>query len=103
VYEALLERDLLRETPKAGATDGTLLVDLAVESGAPFDGKRVRDLGLPPGCILIVIRRGSREEVPNADSLLSGGDQITALIGGEATPAVRSLREGTGALPIRPL
>ena len=96
VYEALLERDMLREQPDAGEREGTLLLDLTIAPGAPFAGKRVRELGLPAGCILILLRHGIREKVPKAESVLTAGDQITALIGGEAKEAILRLREGAG-------
>jgi chloride channel protein, CIC family len=95
VYEALLERDLLR-AQKVPDLGGTLLLDLTIASGAPFDGKRVRDIGLPPGAIIVMLRRGLREIVPTADSQLAAGDQISVLIAPEAAAALALLRKGTG-------
>jgi chloride channel protein, CIC family len=96
IYEALLERDLLRShaEPSLGRT---LLLDLTVTPDAPFEGKAVRDLGLPPGCILILLRRGTTEEVPTADSRLAAGDRITALVAPGAEHAIPMLRDGTSA------
>jgi CIC family chloride channel protein len=93
VYEALLERDLLRgqERPALG---GTLLIELTVAPGAPFDGERVRDLGLPPGCVLVTVRRNLEERVPTAESRLRGGDQLTAVVAPDAAEAVGILRRG---------
>jgi CIC family chloride channel protein len=93
VYEALLERDLLRsrEDPQL---EETLLVDLTVQPGAPFEGRPVRDLGLPPGCVLVTLRRGPHDQVPTADTRLQAGDQITAVISPAAAPGVIYLREG---------
>ena len=96
VYEALLERDLLREEPASGHANGTMLLDLTIAPGARFAGKRVRELGLPAGCILILVRHGMHEQVPTAESVLNVGDHITALISGEATKAMVALREGAG-------
>jgi CIC family chloride channel protein len=96
VYEALLERDLLRTQKGGPKLEGTLLLDLTIASGAPFDGKRVRELGLPPGSIIIMVRRGFREEVPTADSQLAAGDQISVLVAPEAAAAVPLLRTGAG-------
>jgi CIC family chloride channel protein len=96
VYEALLERDLLREEPSAGESSDTMLLDLTIAPGAPFAGKQVRHLGLPAGCILILVRHGIREQVPRSESVLNAGDQITALISGDATMAIVLLREGAG-------
>jgi CIC family chloride channel protein len=94
VYEALLERDLLRaqDLPKLG---GTLLLDFVISPGAPFDGKRIRDIGLPPGAIVVTLRRGFSENVPTADSQLAAGDQISVLIAPAAAAALPLLRTGT--------
>jgi chloride channel protein, CIC family len=95
VYEALLERDLIRSQENA-ALEGTLLLDLTITSGAPFDGRQVRELGLPPGCIVILLRRGVREEVPTAESRIMAGDQLTVLVASQAAGALRLLHEGAG-------
>jgi CIC family chloride channel protein len=96
VYEALLERDLLRSQERP-ALAGTLLLDLTIAPGAPFDGQRVRDLGLPPGCVLVTLRRKLEERVPTAESRLHAGDRITAVVAPEAAEAVILLRRGCSA------
>jgi len=96
VYEALLERDLLRGQPEPELS-GTLLLELVIAPGAPFDGRRVRELALPPGCILVTVRRGLSDSVPTADLQLAGGDRITAVVAREAAGAVALLRTGAGA------
>ena len=93
VYEALLERDLLRSQERPALT-GTLLLELTVAPGAPFDGERVRDLGLPPGCVLVTLRRNREERVPTAESRLHAGDRVTAVVAPEAGEAVMRLRRG---------
>jgi CIC family chloride channel protein len=98
VYEALLERDLLRGQERPALT-GTLLVELTIAPGAPFDGALVRDLGLPPGCVLVTLRRNVEEQVPTADSRLQGGDRITAVVAPEAADAAILLRRGASADP----
>ncbi len=93
IYEALLERDLMRGhlTPEL---ERTLLLDLTVAPGAPFDGTRVRDLGLPPGCVIVTIERDGADEVPTADTVLQAGDRITAVVAPRAAEAVPKLRAG---------
>ena len=95
IYEALLERDLLRahEVPSETRTQ---LLELTVAPGTPFDGRLVRELGLPPGCVLVTIHRGSDEIVPALDTRLAGDDRITAVVSPEAADAVALLRQGTG-------
>jgi len=98
VYEALLERDLLRSQEQP-PLEGAMLLELTIDAGSPFDGKRVRDLGLPPGAIIVTLRRQLREEVPTADSQLAAGDQITVVIAPQAAKAFALLRRGIAATP----
>jgi CIC family chloride channel protein len=93
IYEALLERDV-RCDGAAPVLQGTLVLELTVQAYARFDGKRVRELGLPPGCILTTLRHGIRESVPTADTRLEAGDRITAVIAPEAAVAALLLRQG---------
>jgi CIC family chloride channel protein len=93
IYEALLERDLLRGR-EGSVTGETLLLDFRVEEGAPFAGRRVADLGLPPGCLLVTVHRGMHSEVPTRHTVLDAGDQITAVVAPAAAGAVDLLRRG---------
>jgi CIC family chloride channel protein len=95
VYEALLQRDLRRGEP-APSLEGPLLVDLTIAPGAPFDGKRVRELGLPPGLIILTLRRQLHESVPTADSQLAAEDRLTVLVAPESAAALALLRKGVG-------
>ena len=93
IYENLLERDLLRGGPLPDPKE-PLVVELEVEPNAPFAGKTVRELGLPPGCILISCREGSREWVPLADTRLEPHTRVTAVIAPQAKGALHVLRHG---------
>jgi len=96
IYEALLERDVRRDdiTP---TLHGTLVLELSLQANAPFAGKRVRELGLPPGCVLVTLKRGMHESVPTAGMRLEEGDRITAVIAPQAATAVPLLRQGCTA------
>lgn len=94
IYEALLERDLLRGQDNPELED-SLLLDLVVHHGAPFENKRVSELGLPAGCVLVSLRHGLRDEVPLPDTVLHAGDRITAVIAPQAAAAASQLRQGT--------
>ncbi|HVR11165.1 MAG TPA: chloride channel protein, partial [Thermoanaerobaculia bacterium] len=96
IYEALLERDLMRGQELA-APGETTLVELRVDAGAPFDGGRVADLGLPSGCLLVMVERDGREEVPSRDTVLRAGDRITAVVAAAAAGGVDRLRWGVEA------
>jgi len=97
VYEALLERDLRRGRAGAPPADEPLLVELTIAAGAPFDGVRVRDLGLSPGCVLVSVQRQDGELVPTADFRLQGGDRVVAVVAPVAVEAAALLRRGAGA------
>jgi chloride channel protein, CIC family len=101
IYEALLERDLQRGQEETHLEE-TLLLDISVETGAPLDGRFVRELRLPPGCLLITVRRGTEEFVPHGGTQIRAGDRITAVVAPQAAGAVHLLKSagqagGTGA------
>jgi chloride channel protein, CIC family len=93
IYEALLERDLLRGQAREEPAE-TLLLDFRIEEGAPFDGRAVGDLGLPPGCLLVTIDRGAHTEVPTRGTVLLAGDRLHAVIAPNAAGGVEILRRG---------
>ncbi len=96
IYEHLLERDLLRD---GGHSDpgGPLILELEIELGSPFEGCEVREMGLPPGCILVSCRDGSREWIPTADTRLEAHFRVTAMVAPDAKSAVAVLRNGCEA------
>jgi CIC family chloride channel protein len=99
IYEALLERDLRRGVDSHPFAE-PMVIELELQPGAPFENKRVRELGLPPGCILVRVRDGGREWLPTADTQLEAHMRLTALIAPEAYHGLPMLRQGCGALEI---
>jgi CIC family chloride channel protein len=98
IYEALLERDLARgaaATPHPHSNPQTVVTEFTVEAGSAFAGQQVRDLGLPPGCILVSLRGDNGEQIPDGLTRLESGDRLTAVISSEAVgAAMAQLREG---------
>ncbi len=92
VYEALLER-----LPKVGKKDGsspslwggTAVTEVVVESGSSASGRLLKDLSLPPDCLLVGIRRGSREIIPRGNTRLLEGDVLRIITGEDRIAAVR--------------
>jgi CIC family chloride channel protein len=95
IYEALLERDLLRGQDAPGP-ERTRLVEVTIAPGAPFDGRAIEDLGLPRGCLPLSVARGGRSLLPAPDLVLGPGDRLTAAVAAEAEPAGDLLRAGAG-------
>lgn len=96
IYEALLERELGR-SQEGGSLEGTLLLDLVVEPGAPFAGRRLADLGLPPGVLVVHLERGARTRVPSRDTLLRVNDRLTVVVDPEAVGSLERVQAGVAA------
>ena len=58
-----------------------------------FIDRSIREVELPLGCLIAVIRRGGHSVVPGGDSVLKAGDRLT-IIGSE--PAIRACNERFG-------
>lgn len=95
IYDSLLEREL-RRNPAGEVNEGAVLVELDVLPDAPFSDRRVADLGLPPGCLLVTLDRRGRSLVVTGETRLRAGDRLQVLIAPEAGEAVGILREGLG-------
>lgn len=93
IYEALLERDLLRDGTHLKIQE-PIVIDFAVEQGAPFAGQEVRLLGLPPGCVLVRCTESGHTFVPTAQTRLEEHMKITAVVAPEAADGLSILRNG---------
>ncbi len=93
IYEALLERDLQQKGTGPLIKD-PMVMDFLIQSDAPFAGKLVRNLGLPPGCILIRCSDGQREWVPKANTRLDAHMKITVVISPDAENSLDILHHG---------
>lgn len=79
--------------------DSYSLLELTVHPGGKWDGKAVRDAGLPSGMLAMLIRRGDQSIVPHGDTQLLAGDQIV-MSAPSYTPAPGRDRDST---PLREL
>jgi trk system potassium uptake protein TrkA len=61
--------------------DGDLeLVKLAVGADSPANGKRIADIGLPRGSIVVAVdRQGHDLLIPSGDTALRGGDEVVVM------------------------
>ena len=92
IYEELLERDLRRSG--IAAPTAPIVVDFEVGMGAAFAGRRVRDLGLPRGVVLVTLRENGHEIIPQADTRLAPHARLSVVIAPEAEGAYEALRAG---------
>jgi len=96
IYESLLERDLMKGGIQSNIKEPAIF-EFEIGLGAMFEGLRVRDLGLPPGCILVRCSESGREWIPTALTKLEEHMRITAVIAPEAQHGLELLRRGCEA------
>jgi trk system potassium uptake protein TrkA len=82
--------------PLARVGTGDLeLVQISIPSDSPARGKRVADLALPRGCVVVAVDRGAGDVViPNGDTLIESGDDVVAMIKRDARADVCSTLVG---------
>lgn len=91
IYEELLDR-ILCKTKVPDHMDATrLIVDLVVCLGSKLDGKKIKDVQWPPQCLLISIKRGDKELVPQGETKILAGDFIYIQANASQAAAIREL------------
>jgi trk system potassium uptake protein TrkA len=83
----LILRLIEHEVPKYGLVhlldlpqERLEIIELEVSQGAPGAGKKVRDLGLPDGSLVISILRDGQGFVPAGDSMVQEGDEVLVVL-----------------------
>lgn len=94
IYEALLQRELSKGASESASAEETVVIEVEVERGAHFDGLKVRELGLPPGTLLVGCRDGYREWLPDADTRLLAHMRVTAVVSQHSVGGLDALRAG---------
>lgn len=82
IYESLLDR-LLKNNGKEEFTEdskGKLILEVPVCLDCEMDGKEVKDLDLPSDCLLVGVKRGEKELIPNGSTTIHSGDYLLVLV-----------------------
>ncbi len=57
------------------------LVQLSINADSPASGRRIADLALPSGSVIVAVDRGAGEVViPNGETVFAAGDAVVAMI-----------------------
>jgi trk system potassium uptake protein TrkA len=64
------------------------IIELGIEEGSPVAGKRVADLDMPAGSLLISVLRDGSGTVPTGETVLLAGDEILAVLEASVEPEV---------------
>jgi H+/Cl- antiporter ClcA len=80
VYEILLERVLKsRGVCELGTDCKKMIIEIPVCLGSELDQKKIRDIKWPKDCLLVGIKRGENEIIPNGNTLIQVGDYLIVL------------------------
>jgi trk system potassium uptake protein TrkA len=56
------------------------IIELEVAQDAPAAGSTIADLQLPDGCLVVSVLRNGTGFVPNAETVIEGGDEVLAVL-----------------------
>lgn len=79
IYEVLRERITYEEEKKEKKNEISAMIEIPVELGSIADGKKIREVHWPDGALIVGVRRGEREYVPNGNMEVIHGDYLLVL------------------------
>ncbi len=82
IYEALYDRILSRKnsTTNKNQKETMILIETVICLGSEISGKSVKQIVWPKHCLLVNIKRGDQDIIPQGDTRLYPGDHIFALV-----------------------
>ena len=81
IYESLLERILQRNPEKVEPeSDKKTIIQVIVCLGSNIEGKKIKEVNWPSNFLVVGIKRGKFEIIPEGDTQIFAGDYITALV-----------------------
>ena len=100
--DVAVERRPVPSDISAVATAGALLREIRIPPRSRTAGKRVLDLGLPPGALVVLLKRGDHVIIPDGGTAIEEGDVVVLLADERTHAAIQSLVEGGGERADRP-
>jgi trk system potassium uptake protein TrkA len=87
VEEAVTTGDLVRLLRLEGGRSS--IVEMKLEADSPGAGKALYELRLPVDSTIVAVLRDGHVVIPQPETVLSEGDEVVALAGGDAEQALR--------------
>lgn len=78
---------------------GENTLELRLREHHPGVGKTLQELDLPPGCLVVSIRRGGRILIPKGGTRFEAGDRVVVLAPDEEEEAVKAVLTGVNKAP----
>ncbi len=90
IYEALLERFVEKNGKKLPVEEKGDLQEFSVVHGSSLCGKMIKHIKWPKGVLIVNIRRGAKEIIPQGDTMILPGDYLIVLTADEADHEIQS-------------
>jgi H+/Cl- antiporter ClcA len=91
IYEELMVRALKKKDNPALVSGTRDIVEIAVCSGSQLDNKQLRHIHWPPQTVVVDVKRGQEELIPENDLQLHSGDFVYVLTNTEHEQEARAL------------
>lgn len=78
----------------SGSRDGARVLEVRIEPGAPAAGRKLAELNLGRGTLVMAIDRGGRLRVPDGQTELAAGDVVLLITDREELAPLRALHAG---------
>lgn len=91
IYESMLGR-LLKNNCKNDVIDdckNKSILEIPVCLDSELDGKSIKDLKLPPNCLIVAVKRGEREIIPKGSTKTYSGDYLYILVNENEAPLIK--------------
>ncbi|MFL0246551.1 ClC family H(+)/Cl(-) exchange transporter [Candidatus Clostridium stratigraminis] len=93
IYESLLDR-LLKNNGKyefVGDSKNKIILEVPIILDSEMDNKMIKDLKIPPECLLVGVKRGEKEIIPKGKTVLYSGDYLLVLVNENKAAATHDL------------
>ena len=93
IYEALLLRSLKNHsTPEPNTVKKERnIIEVPVSSGSQIENKKVGEISWPPHTLLVDVKRGSDQLIPDGSTIIRAGDFLYVLAETENAEEVQNL------------
>jgi len=93
IYEALLLKSMgnHHSSDSNTITKERTIVEVLVSSGSLMDNKKTKDIPWPPHTLVVDVKRGNEQIIPDKNTQIRAGDFLYVLTETESTEKVRSL------------
>ena len=97
IYESLLERMINKGTNRfEGKNHTKVIIEVAVCIGSTLENKKIREIDWPSKCLIVGIKRGNDEIIPNGDNVIYPGDYLIVLTNEDCASHIRDCLSNYG-------